>query len=271
MSDADDFLSGASGTVGGLDGVRRGIDDWSVDALEVLGGRRARLDRAVRDGPADRRVLVLGVQRPERRDTAAAIAAELGRSRHRVEQRFCAPDGRGKFENLNCLLAARSIEEFDWLLIVDDDVVLPRGFVDRLVFLAERFALDLAQPAHRARSHAAWQVTRRRRRALARLTRFVEIGPVTAFAHSTFQTLLPFPQLRMGWGLDLHWAALAHERGWRCGVLDAVAIRHLAAPVASAYSHEHAVAEARAFLASRPYLKAGEAQATLTTYTGWRA
>ena len=40
----------------------------------------------------------------------------------------------------------------------------------------------------------------------------------------------------MGWGLDVHWAALAREHGWRCGVLDAVAIAHSAAPAGEAYS-----------------------------------
>ena len=89
-----------------------------------------------------------------------------------------------------------------------------------------------------------------------RETSFVEIGPVTAFARSHLPALLPFPQLRMGWGLDVHWAALAREHGWRCGVIDAVAIRHRAAPAADAYSREAAVAEARAFLAERPYLSA---------------
>ena len=105
------------------------------------------------------------------------------------------------------------------MLVVDDDVVLPRGFLDRLLFLAERFDLQLVQPAHRARSHAAWRVTRRRAGTVARQTPFVEIGPVTAFARTTFATLLPFPDVRMGWGLDLHWAALARRHGWRCGVI----------------------------------------------------
>ena len=132
---------------------------------------------------------------------------------------------------------------------MDDDIELPRGFLDRLLFLCERFDLQLAQPAHRLRSHAAWPVTRRRPGSVVRETGFVEIGPVTAFARATFDTLLPFPELRMGWGLDAHWAALAREHGWRCGVVDAVAIGHRAAPAASAYSHEAAVDEAREFLA----------------------
>jgi hypothetical protein len=98
---------------------------------------------------------------------------------------------------------------------------------------------------------------------------FVEIGPVTAFARATFPALLPFPELRMGWGLDAHWAALARERRWRCGVTDAIAIRHGAAPAADAYSREAAIAEARAFLSERPYLSAREAQRTLTTHRRW--
>ena len=128
--------------------------------------------------------------------------------------------------------------------MIDDDVELPRGFLDRFLFLCERFSLTLAQPAHRLHSHAAWEVTRRRPGSVVRETSFVEIGPVTAFASACFPVLLPFPELRMGWGLDVHWAALAREHGWRCGVVDAVCIRHRQAPAAAAYPREAAVAEA---------------------------
>ncbi|HXB64380.1 MAG TPA: glycosyltransferase family 2 protein [Solirubrobacteraceae bacterium] len=265
----DDFLSGESGTVGGLDGVRRAALDRLVDARELLTGRHRRLTRAARRAPARRRVLVLGVERPERRALASAIRAELARSRHAVEVHLAPPGERGKFENLNRLLAAHPAEGHDWLLAIDDDVVLPHGFLDNLLFLAERFQLQLAQPAHRARSHAAWRITRRQAGVVARQTPFVEIGPVTAFARATFPALLPFPEVRMGWGLDLHWAALAREHGWRCGVLDAVAILHAAAPAGDAYSRAAAVAEARALLAERPRLTAAEAQTTLLTHNRW--
>ena len=44
-----------------------------------------------------------------------------------------APQGeRGKFENLNALLAAHPPAAYDWLLVIDDDVALPRGFLDAL-------------------------------------------------------------------------------------------------------------------------------------------
>lgn len=265
----DDFLSGTSGTVGGLDAHLRGFVDALADARELAGGRRLRLARAAQREPPRRRVLVLGIERPVHRELAVRAQAELRRSRHEVELHTAAPGTLGKFENLNGLLAAHPPAGHDWLLIVDDDVELPRGFLDRFVFLCERFSLQLAQPAHRLRSHAAWPQTRRRPGSAVRETRFVEIGPVTAFASETFATLLPFPQLRMGWGLDAHWAAIAGEHGWRCGVIDAVAIGHRVAPAADAYSREAALAEAREFLAERPYVKAAEAKRTLTTHRRW--
>jgi len=268
-SGAEDFLSGASGTVGGVDAVRRTAVDGAVDAREVLSGTRARLSRAARLAPPSRRVLALGVSREEHRALAQDIRAELERSRHEVEMHTCPPGGRGKFENINLLLEEHPADGHDWLLVIDDDVELPRGFLDSFLFLCERFSLALAQPAHRLHSHAAWQVTRRRSGLVVHETPFVEIGPVTAFSSVTFPVLLPFPQLRMGWGLDVHWGAVAREHGWRCGVVDAVAIRHRVAPAASAYPRAAAVDEAREFLASRPYLSAAEAEVTLTTHRTW--
>lgn len=265
----EDFLSGESGTVGGIDAVRRAISDQAIGALELAGGKRRRLALAAKRTPETRRVLALSIERREHRASSEKIHFELARSRHEVQLRTREPGDLGKFENLNQLLGDDPLDTYDWVLVLDDDVALPRGFLDDLLFLAERFAFDLVQPAHRRSSHAAWRVTRRRLGCVARQTRFVEIGPITAFARRTFPELLPFPPLRMGWGLDLHWAALARERDWRCGVLDAVAIGHTAAPAASTYSRERALAEARAFLAENPYLSASEAQQTLAVYRHW--
>jgi hypothetical protein len=102
-----------------------------------------------------------------------------------------------------------------------------------------------------------------------RETRFVEIGPVTAFASASYDVLLPFPDLRMGWGLDMHWAAVAREHGWRCGVVDAVAIRHRQAPAAASYPREEAIAEGVSFLEGHAHITAAEAQRTLATHTRW--
>ncbi len=115
-------------------------------------------------------MLVLSIARAEHASLSAAIRAELERSRHDVELRCAAPGAAGKFENLNRLLSAGEnnaaagfplsaeqigpgdsaarggLAEYDWLLVVDDDVVLPRGFLDRLLFLAERFGSTSSSP-----------------------------------------------------------------------------------------------------------------------------
>jgi len=260
----DDFLSGESGTIGGRRDALRLLEDWALDLLALPA--RLALARAARREPPRRNVLAISVVRAEHRRRYDAAVAELRRSRPsvRIAAREAGPLGR--FENLNLLLAEQQIEQFDWLLLLDDDVVLPRGFVDGLVHQAERHQLRLAQPAHRVRSHAAWRVTRRRAFSAVRETAFVEIGPVTALARETFAALLPFPPLRMGWGLDAHWSALARERGWRIGVVDVLPIAHRAAPAAASYSRAVAVAEARSFLAEHPYLPASELQRTLAIH-----
>jgi GT2 family glycosyltransferase len=252
-----DFLSGDSGTVRGL---RRPALRALDAALDLEARRRLRrIDRAAAAAPGRRRVLVLGVQRPGRE--MAALRAELHRTRHEVHMHTAVMRaGVGKFEHLNALLAAHPAAGHDWLLVVDDDVIVGPRFLDRFVACAEDAGLQLAQPAHRRHSHAAWAATRRLPGGAVRESRFVEIGPLTAFAAPLLDTLLPFPpQLRMGWGLDAHWGALAQEHGWRIGIVDATPMLHTA-PVGGGYERAAAVAEAQAFLATRPYVTRAQAR-----------
>ena len=281
--DPDRFLSGTLGSPGGrAERLVRRAGDRLLDARLALAGRR--LDELAGAAPV-RDVLVLSVYRGDGGLLPHALA-ELRDTRHRVrsalgamgapvsglEDSTVARDlGGGKFENLNTLLegaegvrtlpegaervrAAGAAGGADWTLVVDDDVALPGRFLDRFLGVCERFDLALAQPAQSLASHAAWPVTRRRHGSLVRETRFVEIGPVTAFRRDALAELAPFPPLRYGWGLDLHWAAVAQQRGWRLGIVDALPVRHERAGVAGAYSSSEAVAEARRFLADRPFL-----------------
>jgi len=279
LPDPATFLSGESGSVGGIRlTVTRTLADAALGAAAALVLTGQRLDR-VAAGQPPRRVLVLSIYRPRSRLPVAL--AHLRSRRHHVdlllgstaeadtllrEDTIATGLGGGKFENLNALLGARAAPvEHDWVLVVDDDVDLPQRFLDRYIALCERLRLDLSQPAQSMRSHAAWRVTRRRPWSLARRTEFVEIGPVTVFSQRVCRELLPFPELRFGWALDNHWGALARRRGWRLGIVDALPVRHETQRVASAYTHEEAIAEARSFLAGRPYLRTEEAQRTLAT------
>jgi len=262
LPDPETFLSGEHGTVAGRRRALRRAADRLLDVLLTASGMPRRLDALAARAPA-RDVLVLGIVRPELDPLdLAPLRSEHHRVRHAVGS--AAELGGGKFENLNALLERE--QPGDWTLAVDDDVALPDRFLDRFVALCEHFDLALAQPAQSLASHAAWPVVRRRPFSLVRETRFVEIGPVTAFRRDAAAALLPFPPLRYGWGIDLAWGAVARERGWRCGIADALVVRHEAAPVASSYPAAAAIAEAQEFLAGRRYVSSAEARTTLATH-----
>ncbi|HEY6761011.1 MAG TPA: glycosyltransferase [Baekduia sp.] len=261
----DDFLSGRSGFVAGRRGRLLRAHDALHDVLQ-LPARGRRLRTAATRAPR-RRVLVVGLERTDVPNLIRAAVAELRRSRHDVTIDIApAAPGRGKFENLDELLARHDVKAYDWVVITDDDVALPRHFLDTFLACAEAGGLSLSQPAHRRHSHAAWDVTRRRAGSDWRETTFVEIGPVTAFDRLAAAALLPFPKtLKMGWGLDAHWSALARDHGWRIGVVDATPIGHTIRPAADGYPRETAAAEARRFLDGRPYVTR-DAVRTLQTH-----
>jgi hypothetical protein len=53
-------------------------------------------------------------------------------------------------------------------------------------------------------------------------------------------------------------------------VIDATPMHHGLRRIASSYSRDDAVAEARAFLAERAYVPAAEAKRTMATHRSWR-
>lgn len=251
----DDFLSGTSGLALGRRAALLGIQDAVLDLRGLL--RRTR--RRPATTPA-RDILVLTVERTDAASLLDDALAELARGRHRltIARAQTGAEQRGKFEHLNALLAGHELSRFDWVIVMDDDIALPAGFLDTFIAAAECGELQIAQPAHRRRSHAAWPVTRRRAGCDWRETTFVEIGPLTAFSRAAAAELLPFPaELKMGWGLDVHWSAVAAEHGWRIGIVDAAPISHLIRPTADGYRRDVAADEARAFLTGRPYTRRG--------------
>jgi predicted O-methyltransferase YrrM len=211
----------------------------------------------------------------------SAACAELLASRHSVQiwlgamsdaapslmghTRITGMTG-GKPENINALWADWRTQQLpapDWTLVIDDDVRLSRHFLDRFLALCERFDLTLAQPAQSRRSHAAWPVTRRQPHSLVRETRFVEVGPVTAFRQEAAARLLPLPPLRYGWGVDQHWGAVAELEGWRIGVVDATPVRHERQGIAVSYSQAEAAADRERFLSHNPHLTRDLANVTV--------
>jgi hypothetical protein len=181
----------------------------------VTAPRRLSITRAALAAPPQR-VLAISVARPERAGSAAAAAYELERSRvHTVDVRLGAPRaGATLWANLDAVLDHNPPDGYDWLIVFDDDVILPRGFLDVFLFLCGQYGLTLAQPALKHWSHAAQPVARRRARTLVRKLPPAEIGPVLAVHARAFAAALPFAQGR------LDGAAAEH------GIVDATPIRH---------------------------------------------
>jgi hypothetical protein len=225
------------------------LRDAALDlGLALSGGSRelARLAAAV----PPRRVLTVGVAAPSRPGQMEAVVSRLSDTRHEVAVSVVPMAPMSKFQNVTRALEAAPApaHSYDWVFITDDDVGLPPGFTDRFVGLLERGGFQIAQPAHRFFSYSSYVATQRRWGSLARQTRFVEIGPLTAVRGDVIGALMPFPVSRWDWGLDVHWAQIARDRGWRIGVLDGTPIEHRQ-PVAGSYDWRAAVADGEAFLA----------------------
>lgn len=116
------------------------------------------------------------------------------------------------------------------LVVCDDDILFERGGLRELLFLTTVCNFGLAQPAHAPRSYVNHAITRARPLTLARVTTYVESGPVVVISPEWRGRVLPFPEeLGMGWGVDLLWSDL-QKIGCRLGIVDGVSLRHLAPP-----------------------------------------
>lgn len=227
---------------------------WMDAALDVLAAKAnvSTLITEIAAAAASRAILVCGIAVPERESDVCRVMAGIASNRHRITKSVVPMKDRGRFANVEAaILAAGSpIEAFDWLITLDDDVVLPADFIDHFIGIAEAAGFAIAQPAHLFHSYASHPVTQRKPGAIARRTQFVEIGPVSALHRITFPAVLPFPPSRSGWGIDMLWSYLAEHHGWRMGVVDAVPFEHLR-PVGTDYDRGAAMAEALAMLEAR--------------------
>lgn len=198
-------------------------------------------------------VLVAGVYLANRETSAGHVIYELEASRrHSVTQRWAAialgeepaialpctvetiTKPMSKFAIINRLIG--DVENFDWVIVCDDDIELPPTFLDDLIDVAQRCDFSLFQPARTHDSYLNHNIVRRLPGLTARRTRFVEIGPVTCIRRDAYPLILPFEIDGMGWGLDFVWPARIERAGLRMGIIDAVPIAHRIRKPADHYS-----------------------------------
>ncbi len=209
----DDFLSGTSGQVWGIRATTTAIVADALEAARRLapagadrgcGVPRARWPR--------RRVLALAIERDDMPNLLAAARAELAALPPRGHASRVLPPATGASSRTStrCSPNTRRPATTGCWCLTTTSRSRPASST-RSCSSPSGSACASPSPPTAQRSHAAWQVTRRRSRSVARETAFVEIGPVFAFHGGRVRRLLPFPDLRVGWGLDPHWSAVARS------------------------------------------------------------
>ncbi len=218
-------------------------DSGLLGKLRPVTVPHGRLEGTEREGKS---VLVIGVYLTDRFNTAEDIVAVLSGSKTcRVTQRWVAlgdtPPGLAltsvtvrtirektpKFRIVNDLLAAEDLSRYDYVLLTDDDVVMPDGFLDAFIGLQEKLGFAIAQPARTSNSYIDHPIVEQANGLLARETRFVEIGPVVSFHRSAYDVVFPFDLASpMGWGYENVWSLRLGERGLKMGILDATPVDH---------------------------------------------
>lgn len=236
--------------------------------------------------PAERTVLVAGVYLCDRKNNAVAIAREMGQSREwQVEQKWIAlgkaviPDqldpvtawragSAPKFVLINRLLGQLALDRYAFVLVCDDDIVLPDRFVDRYLDLVTRYDLALAQPARTHDSYIEHWFVEQLDGLVARRTRFVEIGPLFSMRRDVVRLLAPFSEISpMGWGYDFAWPFVMEQAGSRMGIVDATPVAHNLRKAVAYYDNRDAALAMKAFLASRPHLTRDDAFTIIEAYS----
>ncbi|MGC2108021.1 MAG: hypothetical protein WA655_00800 [Candidatus Korobacteraceae bacterium] len=174
-----------------------------------------------------------------------------------------------KFTILNRILAKTSLQDFDYVIIVDDDIELPPSFLDRYLALVERYDFALAQPARTHDSYIDHPFVEQLDGIVARQTLFVEIGPLFSIRADALPFLLPFDLTSpMGWGYDLVWPLTMMSAKLTMGIVDAVPVRHKLRQPVSHYDHSGVSEQMEAYLANRPHLNLDEAFVIVESFSG---
>jgi len=154
---------------------------------------------------------------------------------------------------------ARIIEDqfkpsHEYVIVIDDDVSLPKDFFDYYFRIVKGLRLILSQPALEKGSFGAFPCNRKIDNAIAHLTSFVETGPVTCFERRLID-IVPFTEgSPMGWGLDFVWSRMCRDNRWIMGVVDCTPVEHRIRGVATRYSAEKEFHLMRQYLSKKKHV-----------------
>jgi hypothetical protein len=225
------------------------------------------------------RVLVVGVYLADVKNAVEHLVAALDQSAEwKIDQRWMAIGTQGipehlagvthgqqscpspKFTLLNRLLAAHSLKEYAFVIVCDDDILLPPNFLDTYLSIVRQYDFALSQPARTHDSYIDHAFVEQFDGLIARQTRFVEIGPLFCVRQDAGRMLLPFDeQSPMGWGYDLAWPCTLEKAGLKLGIVDRTPVAHSIRKPVSQYDHATADAQMSRYLQSREHLSKANA------------
>lgn len=176
-------------------------------------------------------------------------------------------DFQPKFHLLNQLLSKIIISDYNYLIVVDDDIELPSGFIDQYLWIQKQLDFSLTQPARTSDSFIDHAFVMQHQNIAARRTRFVEVGPLFSIRYDTFPLILPFDERSpMGWGLDYVWPVILERACFRLGIIDAFPVRHKLRKPVSFYDYHDTAYSMRDYLSKVPHLSPEEAFTVIETY-----
>ena len=234
-----------------------------------------------------KKVLVIGIYLSGKDNNAKDLVKTFSKSSHyQVVQKWVAL-GKGdieselvrvtelqlkektpKFKILNRLLTKEKLEEYEFVIITDDDISLPEDFIDNYLALVDKYDFSLAQPARTHESNIDHPIVEQLDGLLARKTRFVEIGPLFSIRKDLYSYLIPFDEdTGMGWGLDAVWPCIVEDAGLTMGIVDAFPVEHKMRPPVINYSHSEAEEEMNRYLKKKKHLSYMEKFRILESYT----
>jgi GT2 family glycosyltransferase len=153
----------------------------------------------------------------------------------------------GKFEVLNRLVV--HCDQADLVLFIDDDVHLPKDFLCTYLAIVAQLGAAIAMPAMTADSYHTKPITLVQPGNWARLTDFVESGPVVSMTRAFLDRVTPFPDSNpMGWGLEAFWWKVARGNHWPMAIVDACPVAHTVRPLFARYSGENALKGMQSYL-----------------------
>lgn len=177
-----------------------------------------------------------------------------------------------RMDLLNRLWEAVGTVDCHQLVITDDDISFTRGSLDQLLRVAITGEFGIAQPAHDWTSQHTYPITRKRPFLAARLTTFVEPGPMFVVTQPWINQVVPFPKsFGMGWGIWLLWLKLQSE-GCKLGIVDCVSVNHHS-PVGNDYASASQIEfdRLRSLLLEQNIDKPEDAQKILATWNMGKA